>query len=73
MVYIDSGKGNYKVSIQKLKRVLSQRDLINGDHHEDGRCMYVASSRARRLLWIVSTNKEIQDLRNQYNCLELNH
>lgn len=62
MVYVDSGTGNYKISINKLKRIIEQKDLIKGDYHEDGRCFYVAVSRARRLLWVVSTDKKILNL-----------
>ncbi len=32
----------------------------DGLHHEEGRCFYVASSRARRLLWIVSEDQSIE-------------
>jgi len=64
MVYVDSGTGNYKISIKKLKRIIEQKNLFEGDHHEDGRCFYVAASRARRLLWIASTDKEILNLFN---------
>ncbi len=56
MVFIDSGSGNFKISVSKLKQILGHKDLLNGKHHEDGRCFYVAASRARRLLWIASVD-----------------
>lgn len=60
MVYVDSGRGNFKLSIGKLEKILGHKDLLYGEHHEDGRCFYVAASRARRLLWIASTDKKIE-------------
>lgn len=72
MVYVDSGTGNYKISINKLKRIIEQKDLFKGDYHEDGRCFYVAASRARRLLWIVSSDKEILNLFNFQKSSYLN-
>lgn len=62
LVFIDSGKGAYKLSISKMKRLLEHQDLIAGEHHEDGRCFYVAASRARRLLWVASKDVKIQDV-----------
>lgn len=62
MIYVDSGSGNYKISINKLEKILEQKDLFRGNYHEDGRCFYVAASRARRLLWIASANNAIKNL-----------
>ncbi len=61
MVFIDSGSGNYKLSISKISKILKHKDLLTGEHHEDGRCFYVAASRARRLLWIAATDDKIQN------------
>jgi len=62
MVFIDSGSGNFKLSIGKLGKILQHKNLLSGDYHEDGRCFYVAASRARRLLWIASADKRIEHL-----------
>lgn len=62
MVYLDSGTGGYKLTLKKLESALSHCDLFEGKYHEDARCFYVACSRARRLLWIVSQEKRITDL-----------
>jgi ATP-dependent exoDNAse (exonuclease V) beta subunit len=60
MVFIDSGSGNFKLSIGKLEKILQHKNLLTGNYHEDGRCFYVAASRARRLLWIASLDKKIE-------------
>jgi len=62
MIYVDSGSGNYKVSTNKIKEIIHHKDLFKGNHHEDGRCFYVAASRARRLLCIASTDEAIKTL-----------
>lgn len=67
MVYIDSGRGNYKLSVNKLRAIMNHKDLFGGEYHEDGRCFYVASSRARRLLWIVSQDNRISNLFDNFN------
>ncbi len=58
MVYTD--KGNYKFGAKKLVRVVQGSDLFAGNNHEDGRCFYVACSRARKLLWIAGGDPVIQ-------------
>src|SRR3989339_771319 len=62
MLYVDSGSGNYKISINKIEAILKHKDLFNGKYHEEGRCVYVGCSRARRLLWIVGKDKKIESV-----------
>ena len=64
MVFIDSGSGNFKLSIGKLEKILQHKNLLTGNYHEDGRCFYVAASRARRLLWIASADTKIEKIFN---------
>ena len=60
MVYTDSGGGGYKFGAKKLVRILQGGDLFAGKNHEDGRCFYVACSRARKLLWIAGDDAVIR-------------
>lgn len=64
MIYVDSGRGRWKLTVNKIKESLTQHDLFGSDHLDDTRCFYVAASRARRLLWICSEDSEIVTILN---------
>jgi superfamily I DNA/RNA helicase len=62
MIYVDSGRGQWKLTVKKIKEGLTQHDLFGSAHLDDTRCFYVAASRARRLLWVSSGDREIEDI-----------
>nr|MBN2278692.1 ATP-dependent helicase [candidate division Zixibacteria bacterium] len=62
MIYVDSGRGRWKLTVSKIKESLTQHDLFGSDHLDDTRCFYVAASRARKVLWICSKDKAIETI-----------
>lgn len=51
-----------KICVSKIRSALNDKELINTTSSEDKRCFYVASSRPRKLLFILVPNDESLDL-----------
>ncbi len=58
LIYVESS-AKKAMSAQKIKNILASKEMFDTVTAEDGRCFYVAASRAKRLLCIATTDKEL--------------
>ncbi|MFA5855113.1 MAG: ATP-dependent helicase [Candidatus Gracilibacteria bacterium] len=62
LVYLDSGRGNYNTSVTKALGVLANGKLFDSQYAEDGRLIYVACTRAKKLLWVCSDSSAVEQV-----------